>query len=124
MEVIISQPMIGRTTEEISKEYREVVDWCEDKFNNQNDIKFINPLIPPLSPYRDELLRWLWKVKVAVFTKGWENERDCVIVYHICNNYGITIYELDDCELFCRKKRKETKHDECLYFTANGWVDQ
>ena len=67
--LFISQPMIGRTTEEILKEYREVVDWCEDRFSNQkqrkdnygyknNDIKFINPLIPPLSPYKDELIKW------------------------------------------------------------------
>lgn len=28
--LFISQPMIGRTTEEILKEYREVVDWCEE----------------------------------------------------------------------------------------------
>ena len=34
MEVFISQSMIGKTTEEILKEYRKIVDWCEDTFNN------------------------------------------------------------------------------------------
>ena len=132
MNIFISQPVIGRTTEEILKEYREIMDWCKDKFSNQkqhkdncryknNDIKFINPPIPPLSPYKDELIKWFLMVDVAVFAKGWESERDCIMEHHICNNYGIPIYELYDGYCICQ--RKETKN-ECLYFTAYDWVDQ
>ena len=105
IKLFISQPMIGRTTEEILKEYREVVDWCEDRFNNQkqrkdncgyknNDIKFINPLIPPLSPYKDELIKWFLMVDIAVFTKGWEKEKECRVEHMVCEKYGIKIIEL------------------------------
>ena len=105
--LFISQPMIGRTTEEILKEYREVVDWCEDRFSNHNqkqrkdnyecknnDIKFINPLIPPLSPYKDELIKWFLMVDIAIFTKGWEKEKECRVEHIICEKYGIKIIEL------------------------------
>ena len=105
IKLFISQPMIGRTTEEILKEYREVVDWCEDRFSNQkqrkdicgyknNDIKFINSLIPPLSPYKDELIKWFLMVDIAVFTKGWEKEKECWIEHMVCEKYGIKIIEL------------------------------
>ena len=98
--LFISQPMIGRTTEEILKEYREVVNWCKQKQHKDNcgyknnDIKFMNPLIPPLSPYKDELIKWFLMVDVVVFTKGWEKEKECRVEHMVCEKYGIKIIEL------------------------------
>ena len=98
MRIFISQPMIGKTTEEILKERREIIDWCKNKFSKPKqcgDIKFIGSFIPS-SSYKK---RSVWMLEliiadIAIFVKGWENEKECMIEYEICSNCGIITYEL------------------------------
>lgn len=90
MKAMISQPMRGRTDEEI-KETRdaiknililhgiEVIDTVF-VFENKNAVYYLAKSIEAMS-----------EADVVIFTQGWEEARGCIIEHEIAKAYGKTI---------------------------------
>ena len=96
--IFISQPMNGRTDEEILNEREAIVDELTKQYGD--DISIINSFIgsapedaAPLW-YLGKSLELLSTADVAVFAKGWKNARGCRIEHEACEEYGIKIMEL------------------------------
>lgn len=94
MKIMISQPMRGKTNEQIREEREglvrilqeeghEVIDTVLDISENRSPIYYLSKSI--------ELLD---KVDAVVFMKGWENARGCKIEHQVAVDYGKYIKEL------------------------------
>jgi Asp-tRNA(Asn)/Glu-tRNA(Gln) amidotransferase A subunit family amidase len=95
MKAIISQPMKGKTEEQVRAERSEtikqlesrgfeVVDTVFPNFTNQGNI--------PLK-YLAKSIEAIADVDLVVFMPGWENARGCRIEHHCCADYGIRFEE-------------------------------
>lgn len=97
LKVFISQPMNGKTNEEIIKEREELIEFAKAKLGS--DIEIIDSFLKD-APHEAEPLRFLGKAfeflstaDVAVFAKGYEKARGCVMEHKACENYGIKVFE-------------------------------
>lgn len=97
MKVMISQPMKGKTTEQIRKEREEVVKQLVEEGHEVIDTIFTEEA-PKDS---DEAIYFLAKsieamakVDELVFLPGWQNARGCRIEYEVARNYGKYIKQL------------------------------
>lgn len=96
--IFISQPMNGKTDEEMKSERQRVItimgSYLEDK------VKVIDPTVqsPPEKAkplwFLGKALEALSTADVAVFAKGWEKYRGCRIEHTCAIEYGIRIVEL------------------------------
>ncbi len=93
--LFISQPMRGRSDEEILKERESLIEKAKQKFNDE--VEFLNS---HFSDYNGNALEFLGKsiellgkADVALFGAGWENARGCRIEHICCEEYGIEIVE-------------------------------
>ena len=102
IKVMISQPMRGKTNEQIRKEREELVKRLEkDNFEvvdtvlSENVPKGCNEAIYYLS----KSIEFISKVDIVYFMKGWKKARGCKIENKICQDYGkqtmYRIYEED-----------------------------
>lgn len=100
VKVFISQPMNGKTNDEIEKERKEIKDKLDNKYGEDNyeiiDSFFKN------APHNAKPLWFLGKsfellstANVCVFAKGWNNARGCCMEYQACIQYGIAIWEIN-----------------------------
>lgn len=98
--VFISQPMNGKTDEEILKEREKAIKSVQEKFGE--DIEVIDTFIQENAPehsnaglwYLGKSLELLSTADIAYFTKGWENARGCKIENKCAIEYEIdTIIE-------------------------------
>lgn len=89
MKIMISQPMGGRTYEEIVSERQilvnklnleghEVIDTVFEDFDSNKSPVF----------YLGKSIELLSEADRVVFMKGWENARGCRIEYEIAKEYG------------------------------------
>lgn len=95
--LFISQPMKGKTNEEIRKE-REVAISCAKKITG-DEVEVIDSFFEnapaeakPLW-YLGESLKLLSTADVAYFATGWENARGCKIEHTCTLQYGINVIE-------------------------------
>lgn len=95
--VFISQPMNGKTNEEIIKEREELTEFAKAKLGS--DIEIIDSFLKD-APHDARPLWFLGKsfellstADVAVFAKGYEKTRGCVMEHKACENYGIKVFE-------------------------------
>lgn len=98
IKVMISQPMKGKTNEQIRQERAELVKRLEkDKF------EVIDTIISENAPkgsdeaiyYLSKSIEFISKVDIVYFMKGWENARGCRIENKICQDYGRqTMYDI------------------------------
>lgn len=81
MKVMISQPMRGKTNEQIRQERAELVQKLENKGYEVVDTVFENaPADEDVAIYMlSQSIRYIGKVDGIVFMKGWENARGCKI---------------------------------------------
>lgn len=94
--LFISQPMGGKTEEEILQTRnkalgvaREMLDEKVKLIDSYLDLpKGTKPLV-----YLAESLKLLAVADVAYFAKGWQNARGCKIEHECAEEYGITIIE-------------------------------
>jgi Asp-tRNA(Asn)/Glu-tRNA(Gln) amidotransferase A subunit family amidase len=95
MKAIISQPMKGKSEENIRSERADVIKQLEDRgyevvdtvfpdFTNQGNI--------PLK-YLAKSLEAIADVDLVHFMLGWENARGCRIEHQCCADYGIPFEE-------------------------------
>lgn len=90
MKIMISQPMKGKTNEQIRQERAELVKELEEQGHEVIDTIFENaPADEDTAIYMlSQSIRYIGKVDAVVFMPGWENARGCRIEYEVADNYG------------------------------------
>ena len=91
MKIMISQPMNGKTEEQIIKERVDLVKELEEKGHEVVDTVFAEE--PPKDCdtaiyYLAKSIETIGKVDAVVFMKGWENARGCKIENQVALAYG------------------------------------
>lgn len=96
MKIMISQPMRGKTNEQIREERTELIKQLEAEGHKVIDTILTNETpIGTSQPiyYLGKSLELMSTVDAVVFMKGWENARGCKIEYEVAKNYGKFIRE-------------------------------
>ena len=90
MKIMISQPMKGKTNEQIREERAELVKRLQEEGDEVVDTVFENaPADEDVAIYMlSQSIRYIGKVDAVVFMPGWENARGCRIEYEVADNYG------------------------------------
>ena len=90
--LFISQPMKGKTDEEILAERANAIRAAVDMLGEEVEVidSFFQgaDLTTPLE-YLGESLKLLAKADVAYFATGWNKARGCLIEHECCEQYGI-----------------------------------
>ena len=101
--IFISQPMNGKTTEEIEEERNYTIDTLRSRFARKNErIENIDSFFKnaphdakPLW-YLGESIKLMSEADVVFFCNGWQTARGCQIEHDCALEYGIdTMYEED-----------------------------
>ncbi len=96
MKVMISQPMQGKTDEEIKREKQKIVDKLE-----KLHIEVVNSFFDEEAPndinaglyYMAKSIQVMSEVDAVFFTKDWQMARGCRIERQIAKEYGIKILD-------------------------------
>ena len=91
MKVMISQPMNGKSEEQIKEERKELINAIESNGDEVIDTIFMNE--PPKDCdtaiyYLAKSIEAIGKVDRVVFMTGWEKARGCVIEHQVAVSYG------------------------------------
>lgn len=94
MKIMISQPMKGKTNEQIRKERAELVKKLQEKGHEVVDTVFENaPADEDVAIYcLSQSIRYIGKVDALYFMKGWEKARGCKIEHEVAVQYGKKVY--------------------------------
>lgn len=94
--LFISQPMFGKTDEEIKSERNEILQRVKEIYPNE-DIVLIDSLFEN-APYATTPLWFLGKslellstADIVYFAKGWKEYRACSIEHKCAMEYGINV---------------------------------
>ncbi|MCI9000916.1 MAG: DUF4406 domain-containing protein [Clostridia bacterium] len=98
MKVMISQPMKGRTEEQIKEERKRIV----DKFNKMH-IEVINTIFTEEAPedynmavyYLAKSIDVMRNIDALYMCDGWREARGCRIEHQVAKEYGIKILDSD-----------------------------
>lgn len=90
MKLMISQPMRGKTNEQIRQERADLVKQLEEQGHEVVDTVFENaPANEDVAIYMlSQSIRYIGKADGVVFMKGWENARGCIIEHQVAMSYG------------------------------------
>lgn len=97
MKIMISQPMRGKTEEQIKNERADLVRSLKEKgYEVINTIFAETPAEAQDKPlfYLAKSINAMSKVDAVIFMKGWENARGCKIEHEIALKYNKFIKEL------------------------------
>lgn len=96
MKIMISQPMKGKTNEQIREERAELVKRLQEEGHEVVDTVFENaPTDEDVAIFMlSQSIRYIGKVDAVVFMQGWENARGCKIEHEVALKYGKYIKEL------------------------------
>ncbi len=98
LKIMISQPMKGKTEEQIRSERAELVKKLEEKGHEVVDTIFAEE--PPEGDarlyYLAKSIEAMSKVDAVVFMPGWEKARGCQIEHEIAVKYNKFIKEVED----------------------------
>ena len=88
--VMISQPMKGKTNEQIKQERKQLVKELTDAGYEVLDTVFENaPADEDVAIYMlSQSIRFLGRADLVIFMKGWEYARGCKIEHEVAVNYG------------------------------------
>ena len=94
MRIMISQPMKGKTNEQIRQERAELVKELEEQGHEVIDTVFENaPDGEDIAIYMlSQSIRYIGKVDAVYFMKGWEKARGCKIEHEVAVQYGKKVY--------------------------------
>ncbi len=94
MKLMISQPMRGKTNEQIREERAELVSRLQEEGNEVVDTVFENaPADEDIAIYMlSQSIRYIGKVDGIVFMKGWEKARGCKIEHEVAVEYGKQVF--------------------------------
>lgn len=94
MKVMISQPMRGKTDEQIRKERSELIFELENKGYEVLDTVF--DIAPKDGDeaifYLSESIKYLAKADAVFFMKGWEKARGCKIEHEVAVEYNKQVF--------------------------------
>ena len=95
MKIFISQPMGGKTDEQIKLEREQVTQKLQDKYGDIEILDTIFDLGEGVSPlvYLAKSIEVLAQADLAYFMKGWDEYRGCVVEYECATRYGIKVEE-------------------------------
>ena len=95
MKIFISQPMGGKTDEQIEMERDKVVQKLRDKYGDIEILDTIFDLGEGVSPlvYLAKSIEVLAQADLAYFMKEWHEYRGCVVEYECAIKYGIKVEE-------------------------------
>ena len=90
MKLMISQPMRGKTNEQIRQERADLVKQLEEQGHEVVDTVFENaPANEDVAIYMlSQSIRYIGKADGVVFMKDWENARGCIIEHQVAMSYG------------------------------------
>ena len=90
MKVMISQPMKGKTNEQIREEREDLVKRLQEEGYEVLDTILENaPFNEDVAIYYlSQSIRFIGKVDIVVFMKGWEKARGCKIEHQVAVEYG------------------------------------
>ena len=97
MKIMISQPMRGKTTEQIQAERKQLVEELEKQGHEVIDTIFAEETPKDCDTalfYLSKSIEAIGKVDGIVFMPGWEEARGCKIEYDVASNYGKFIKEV------------------------------
>lgn len=94
MKIMISQPMKGKTPEQIKAERAELILKLEAEGHEVVDTVFENaPANEDIAIYMlSQSIRYIGKVDALYFMKGWENARGCKIEHEVAVEYGKQVF--------------------------------
>lgn len=102
MKVFISQPMKGKTEQEILEERKDIIAQIKtyhpgaeiiDSYKLLKDYIIADDEKTSLK-FLGESIKALADADAAWFPKGWDKARGCRIEHHCASEYGITIIEI------------------------------
>lgn len=99
MKVFISQPMRGKTDEEILREREDAIVRIHEEYPNER-IEIIDSFLvdehKKLNAVQclGQSIELLGEADLVVFLEGWKNARGCTIENIIANEYGIKWMEI------------------------------
>ena len=90
MKIMISQPMRGKTTEQIKQEREELVKELENQGYEILNTVFDDFPKGKATPahYLAKSIEYLADADGIVFMPGWEEARGCNVEYHVAKEYG------------------------------------
>ena len=94
--IFISQPMGGRSDDEINAERRRVIEIARQQFGEVDALEtFFSDFGPAAKPldYLARSIEFLAKADVAIFAPGWQDARGCRIEHQCALEYGILVME-------------------------------
>lgn len=94
MKIMISQPMKGKTNEQIREERAELVIRLQEEGLEVVDTVFENaPTDEDIAIYMlSQSIRYIGKVDAVYFMKGWEKARGCKIEHEVAVQYGKQVF--------------------------------
>lgn len=94
MKIMISQPMRGKTNEQIIEERAELVKRLQEEGHKVVDTVFENaPADEDVAIYcLSQSIRYIGKVDALYFMKGWEKARGCKIEHQVAVEYGKQVF--------------------------------
>lgn len=96
MKIFISQPMRGKTDQEIMDERTKITDKCVRKYGIEN-VEIVDSFVrnspEDATPvwYLGESIKRLSRANRIYFADGWKDARGCVIEHEVAEKYGIKI---------------------------------
>ena len=101
MKIFISQPMNGRTDEEVMKRRDEIKKYCIKVF--QKPCEFIDSFTKPVDLVNKGRIAMLGHsitmmhdAELVVFDKGWDKAHGCCVERLVCSEYKIPVYDMDN----------------------------
>lgn len=95
--IFISQPMNGRTDDEIMTERNRAIEFARNKFGDVDALEtFFDDFGPAAKPldYLARSIEYLAKADVAIFAPHWQDARGCRIEHQCAVDYGIPMMEV------------------------------
>ena len=94
MKIMISQPMKGKTNEQIREERAELVKRLEEEGHEVVDTVLENaPADEDVAIYMlSQSIRYIGKVDAVIFMPGWEKARGCKIEHNVAVEYGKQVF--------------------------------
>lgn len=101
MKVFISQPMRGKTKEEVSALREEAKVKFMELYKGGEEVEFISSYMngdgEALSPLYllSRSIQMICDCDAVLFVGDWKNARGCRSEHYLCEQYEITIYEIE-----------------------------
>ena len=94
MKVMISQPMRGKTNEQIRQERAKLVKKLKEQGHKVIDTVFEEaPVDEDIAMYMlSQSIRYIGKVDAVYFMKNWEKARGCKIEHQVASEYGKQVF--------------------------------